>query len=128
MEDKLENMDISKYKKYWTEQFKISERARILRYHRAVKIAHKIAWFIYGKYNVDRVYLFGSILRQDRFRLDSDIDIAALGLPGELLLKVHGEISSIGLPFKIDFVRIEDCKDYLASRIIKGGKLIEKQE
>jgi len=46
MEDKLRDTDISKYKKYRTEQFKASEKARLLRYRKAAKAAHKAANFI----------------------------------------------------------------------------------
>jgi len=46
MEDKLRDTDISKYKKYRTEQFKASEKARLLRYRKAAKAANKAANFI----------------------------------------------------------------------------------
>ena len=60
------------------------------------------------KYQWDEVYLFGSIVLEGRFRQNSDIDIAVLGLKKFDYYKFIGEISDL-LNKRVDVVLLEEC-------------------
>ncbi|HUW64712.1 MAG TPA: nucleotidyltransferase domain-containing protein [Spirochaetia bacterium] len=122
METKFEQ-----YRKHWTNRFKEYELRKEERFVELSQISYKLAEFLYNEYNVDKVYLFGSLVNNNTFGLDSDIDLAVQGLPENLLYRVHGLLSSIALPYKVDLILIEECHDYIKDRITKGGKLIAKQ-
>ncbi|MGD9146966.1 MAG: nucleotidyltransferase domain-containing protein [Anaerolineae bacterium] len=62
--------------KSWAE-----ERRRLaLRHQRAWEIARQAADLLRYEYGVDRVALFGSLVRSERFHTRSDIDLAVCGL------------------------------------------------
>ena len=60
------------------------------------------------KYRWDRAYIFGSVIRANKFHAGSDIDIALSGLNKLELYAVIGEISAI-LDRDVDVVRLEEC-------------------
>ena len=60
------------------------------------------------KYQWNEVYLFGSITLEGRFRPDSDIDLALLGLKKHDFYEFIGEISDI-LNKRVDVVLLEEC-------------------
>ena len=60
------------------------------------------------KYQWDEAYLFGSLILEGRFRQNSDIDIAVLGLKKYDYYKFIGEISDL-LNRRVDVVLLEEC-------------------
>ena len=60
------------------------------------------------KYQWNEAYLFGSLILEGRFRPDSDIDIAVLGLKKHDYYEFIGEISDI-LNKRVDVVLLEEC-------------------
>lgn len=60
------------------------------------------------KYHWDKAYIFGSLVRPNRFHAGSDIDIALSGLNKFELYGFIGEISAI-LDRDVDVVRLEEC-------------------
>ena len=60
------------------------------------------------KYQWDEAYLFGSLTMEGRFRQNSDIDIAVLGLKKNDYYKFIGEISD-RLNKRVDVVLLEEC-------------------
>ena len=60
------------------------------------------------KYQWDEAYLFGSLILEGRFRQNSDIDIALLGLKKYDYYKFIGEISDL-LNKRVDVVLLEEC-------------------
>jgi len=60
------------------------------------------------KYRWDEAYLFGSIVLEGRFRRNSDIDIAVLGLKKFDYYEFIGEISDL-LNKRVDVVLLEEC-------------------
>lgn len=86
---------------------------------KALKIASKLA----VNYGARRVYLFGSLARED-CHPGSDIDLAAEGVPEELYLKAYGVAESIAGPFKVDLLFLEGAKESLKECVLKEGKLL----
>ena len=60
------------------------------------------------KYQWDEAYLFGSLILEGRFRPNSDVDIAVLGLKKYDYYKFIGEISDL-LNRRVDVVLLEEC-------------------
>lgn len=60
------------------------------------------------KYHWDEIYLFGSLAQKGKFRRNSDIDIAVLGLRGHEYYAFIGEISEL-LNKRVDVVLLEEC-------------------
>ena len=60
------------------------------------------------KYQWDEAYLFGSIVMEGRYRQNSDIDIALLGLKKYDYYEFIGEISDL-LNKRVDVVLLEEC-------------------
>lgn len=116
------------YRKHWAIRFREYELLRRQRFDELTTLANTLADFMYKEFKVDKVYLFGSLLNIDRFRLDSDIDLAVQGLPEKLLYNVHGLLSSKALPHKVDLLLIEECPTYIKDMIVKGGRLLAEQK
>ena len=60
------------------------------------------------KYRWKEAYLFGSIVKEGKYRQKSDIDIALLGLKKNDFYKFIGEISDL-LNRRVDVVLLEEC-------------------
>ena len=70
------------------------------------------------KYQWEEAYLFGSIVTEGRFRRNSDIDVAILGLKKYDYYEFTGEISDL-LNTRVDVVLLEEC--HLAPFIKEKG-------
>jgi len=87
----------------------------------AEKKAQRIAEVLLKKYDVSKVYLFGSLAWGD-FTRDSDIDLAVVGLPEELFLEVYGVAEDMATPLKVDLMLLETAEPSLKERVLREGK------
>ena len=78
----------------------------------------KTLLFLMEKYTWKEIYLFGSIVQEGKFRLNSDVDIAVRGLNKFDYYAFIGEVSQI-LNRRVDVIRLEEC--HFSSSIIKKG-------
>ena len=75
------------------------------------------------KFNLKRVYLFGSLVRKENFHKNSDIDLAVEGLKSEKYLQAWGELEeALNHPF--DLVQIEKATGTLKEIIKNEGVII----
>lgn len=92
--------------------------------HRAAK-AREVALLCAKKlvedFGVERVFLFGS-LAEERFRLNSDIDLIVVGLAPNLYFKASAKISRLAGEFEIDLIPFETYK--YKKEIFEKGKLL----
>ncbi len=70
------------------------------------------------KYTWKEIYLFGSLVQEGRFKPNSDVDIAVLGLNKFDYYTFIGEVSQI-LNRRVDVIRLEEC--HFSSSIVKKG-------
>ena len=70
------------------------------------------------KYTWKEIYLFGSLVQEGRFKPNSDVDIAVLGLNKFDYYTFIGEVSEI-LNRRVDVIRLEEC--HFSSSIVKKG-------
>jgi|GEM_PF-1158579 len=114
------------YREYWQNVFKREREEILKRKTVAMSIARTAAHELYSRFNVEKVYLFGSLVYGDHFGLTSDIDIAAKGLDPKDEIKAFLALEELGgKEFKIDLVCIEDCYEHIANTILKEGVLFE---
>ena len=86
--------------------------------------AEKAASTLKKEFNAEKVWLFGSLIQEDKFHERSDIDLAASGIPPEKFYKALGKITREIEDFKIDLVDMDDTRDSLRKRIKKEGEQI----
>lgn len=114
------------YKLAWHKRF---ERERQKRLHLKMQSQHaarKAAKFLAEHFRVRKVYVFGSVLREDDFFCErSDLDLAVEGLTTgryiEMLVSLENEVEC---PVMINVVQMETCKESLKTKILQEGKLL----
>ncbi len=91
------------------------------RRQRAEEVAKEAAQFLYIKYGVTQVVLFGSVLTSD-FHEASDIDLAVWGIPPEHYFSAVGWLQGLS-EFEIDLVEASNASEYLQLAISAGRVL-----
>lgn len=68
------------------------------------------------------VYLFGSVIDANRFRLDSDIDLAVRGVPGDRYYEAWRVAEAAAAVGRLDLIRLEDAADWLVAEVEAHGE------
>ncbi|MFW5988514.1 MAG: nucleotidyltransferase family protein [bacterium] len=87
------------------------------------KKARKAAKKLGQEFNIERVYLFGSLTNKNKFSLNSDIDLAVKGLDPVKFLEAWGVLEDY-LNYDFDLVQFEKANENLKNIIIKEGVII----
>lgn len=93
-----------------------------MRRKHAWETAQRAAAFLQESFSASRVFAFGSLARGYWFTRTSDIDLAAWGIKSEDYFLAVARLQDLSPEFKIDLVRMEDCKPALREAILKAGK------
>ena len=111
------------YKKAWEKRRrKTADRNR--RFSIQVREdARRIADHLGSRYGVKRVFLFGSILEEEKFNENSDLDMAVVGMKKADFYKALADISQM-TEFNIDLKPLEDCAESFRKRVKEEGELI----
>ena len=123
---KKEN-DISSYLKGHLKDIKIQKRETDELYEKLNKKVRLVAEKIGKKYELKRVYLFGSLINRDYFHLKSDIDLGVKGIDSKNYLKLWGEFEK-ELDHSFDLVNMNKCDERLKKHIKKEGEIIYDSE
>jgi predicted nucleotidyltransferase len=98
------------------------ERRRLaLRHERARAIAREAADLLRREYGVDRVTLFGSLVRSELFHARSDIDLVVWGLDEKQYYRAVARLLALDPAFEIDLLRGEEVPAPLLAGIEKEG-------
>ncbi|MEA1912855.1 MAG: nucleotidyltransferase domain-containing protein [candidate division WOR-3 bacterium] len=90
----------------------------------AEKIAEYSAKFLKEKYNVNRVYLIGSILSHN-FSEHSDIDLVVEGLREDSYFEALAELMMRYFKdIEIDLIPYEDCEEDFKKIIREKGRIL----
>lgn len=91
----------------------------------AISKAEEIAFFLKTKYEVEKVYLFGSLAWRKRFTSHSDIDLYVDSFPKD---KSYWEAvaasEEIAMPYPVTIVLAETAKPEMKQKILKEGILL----
>jgi len=91
------------------------------RYDLAWQKARQAAEILKKHYMAENVFVFGSLLHKETFDLDSDIDLAAAGIPDNRFYHAIGTLMQILAPFEVDLVDINDCRKSIKKTIESEG-------
>jgi len=109
------------YRAGWQRYREQRKRDLAKRYQQAMERARAAAEHLKEQYGC-RVFLFGSMLRKDRFMKHSDIDIAVLGLDSLInFWKLYSEVMDILAPFDFDLIELEKVDHEMRESILKEG-------
>lgn len=113
---------VEPYLAYWRQRQTL-ERSRCGRGAvRARADAACIAAMLRREFGATRVLLFGS-LAQNRFLLDSDIDLAVAGLPASTFFSALARANQLS-DFPVDLKPLESLNLHFKSRVLATGKEI----
>lgn len=90
-------------------------------YKLAWEEAKKAGTLLKKEFGASRVVVFGSVTNPSSFDCNSDIDLAAIGIPDEKFYAAVGAVTNLIREFKVDLVDLNDCRDYLKKEIEKVG-------
>ena len=97
--------DLAPYRE--TAQRRSAEReARVAqRRTRAEALSSSAATLLRDQYGANKVVLFGSLIRPDRFNETSDIDLAAEGIHPRLFFQAVGALNDLTAEFEFDLTK-----------------------
>ncbi|AEG13747.1 hypothetical protein Desku_0099 [Desulfofundulus kuznetsovii DSM 6115] len=111
------------YAKAWRKRQRDEERKRRKKLRQARETAGKLAEMLVQDYGAKEVWLFGSLIRSGSFHRNSDIDLAAAGLPAQEFFRIMARLNA-ATEFAVDLVDLDACPPWLAATIRKEGKLL----
>lgn len=85
--------------------------------------AEELACTLIREYGASEVWLFGSLVRRGRFHANSDIDLAAGGIPPSQYFRVLSRLNS-DIDFEVDLIDLDACASWLALLIRQEGILL----
>ncbi|NBD18825.1 MAG: hypothetical protein GVY04_22640 [Cyanobacteria bacterium] len=89
-----------------------------------MQIAQQAAKLLVNKYAVEKVVLFGSLLKSCPIRDHSDIDLAVWGLANQNYHSALNDVSNLTIDFSFDLVQLESASSSLKQVIQQQGKII----
>lgn len=89
----------------------------------AKKTAETVSQYIIKRFKPERLWLYGSILNEDRFSMISDIDIATEGIEWDIFFKMVSECEKL-TDLKLDIIDIESIPEIRKEKILRTGRLI----
>ena len=101
------------------------ERRRLaLRHERAWAVARQAADLLRWEYGVDRVTVFGSLVRSELFHPRSDIDLVVWGLDQKHYYRAVARLLALDAAFEIDLVMGEEIPPSLLAVVEREGRVL----
>ena len=97
------------------------EREMVVRRQLGWAQARAAAQILKEVFEVEAVYLFGSLLEPEAVHPESDIDLAVTGLDSRRYYEALGELLCRTKDFSVDLVRLEEAQPSLATHILQSG-------
>ncbi len=115
-----------KYVDYWRDR-----QAKEKQYHQALAAqawvdVQKIAKLLVSEFGATQVIVFGSLVKNDRFDAESDLDIAVAGIPPEDFFPAMSAANCITQQW-VDLKPIEALDPYFLQRVLETGKMIDAE-
>lgn len=85
------------------------------------RLARQGAGILKTEFHAQKVVVFGSLVKRQRFFERSDIDLAVWGIPEHLYLRALGKLLDLTTEFSIDLVRIEEARDPIRQAVEAEG-------
>jgi len=107
---------LASWRRRWEEERKADAAAA----ERAREIAERLTRILVDRFGVHRVVLVGSLARGE-FRADSDIDLAAEGIPERELFRAGADLEREAEGFHVDLVPIESATPAFLAHLEEEG-------
>lgn len=115
---------VTAYIAHWKTRTEKQDRSNPALRNRARTEARELAKVLAGVYGAQKVYLFGSLARDDAsFTATSDIDLGVEGLPDARFYQALGDLL-LRSSFLVDLKPMSDVSDSLRSCIMEEGILL----
>lgn len=98
----------------------LSATDRELRENRLENV-HQAAQQLKSQFGVEKVILFGSLVDATQFSLNSDVDLAVIGLRSEDYFEAWRLVEEKLLDCTVDLIQMEQATDSLRQSILKYG-------
>lgn len=120
--------EYSEYVEAWRKRLAQEESERRMRAERLREVAYACAHRLVQDFSARKVYLFGSLLREDVVHSRSDIDLAVEGLESARYFEALSAVWKLLPPgVELDLVPLEDARSGLAERVRAEGELLDAQ-
>jgi predicted nucleotidyltransferase len=121
--------DYQEYIRAWRKRWAKEEQDRLDRAEQLRRVARECARRLVQDYDAERVYLFGSLLSDDRVHDRSDIDLAVEGLDGDLYFRALADLWKL-LPegAELDLVPLEQAWPTMLERVKSEGMVLDVSE
>ena len=114
------------YLRAWRERWQRQRVADAEAAREARKIAERLAEQLRTDYGVRKVVLAGSLARGD-FRVGSDIDLAAEGIPGDRFFRAGAELERVAGGLRVDLVPLESANPAYLADLARDGIVLYDQ-
>jgi predicted nucleotidyltransferase len=121
----MKKAQLEKYKRSWQSR-REKERSHLKhRRKKAKELAQKCGRLLRDEYEVDSVYLVGSLVSPGRFHSRSDIDLLVKGLPDEeYFTALKGCWDQLQHGFELDLIPWEDAPKRLKQEANQKGEKV----
>lgn len=116
--------DFEPYVRAWRERWAEQRRSDAEAARGAREIAERLAKRLRDDYGARRVVLLGSLARGD-FRVGSDIDLAAEGIPDEKFFRAGADLESAAGGLHVDLVPIESASPAFLTELAREGIVLD---
>jgi len=114
------------YLRAWRERWQRQRVADAEAAREARKIAERLAEQLRTDYGVRKVVLAGSLARGD-FRVGSDIDLAAEGIPDDRFFRAGAELERVAGGLRVDLVPLESANPAYLADLARDGIVLYDQ-
>ena len=98
------------------------DQRRLGHHHQlAWSLARQAAGLLRERFGVNRIFVFGSLVREDLFHSQSDVDLAVWGLDERKYCRAVGELLALDPEIKVDVVMLENAPVSLRATIEQEG-------
>jgi uncharacterized protein len=118
----LSDIGFTSYKETIRRREEQAAKELTLRYNKAWEVVRIAESLLKDGFGATRVMVFGSLVHGYWFSPTSDIDLAAWGISDDDYFLVVARLQDISSEFKIDLVKMENCKPELSQVILYEGK------
>ena len=91
------------------------------RWEKAWKLLPKLTTLLRDRFGATQIKVFGSAIKADYFSLDSDIDLAAWGIPKSKYYEAFSAVMDCSEEFKVDLVNPNTCRPWILESIAEEG-------
>lgn len=110
----------------WTRRFREKQQKKENLRKEALEKAFLVARLLKDKYQVEKIYLFGSLAREGPFDHLSDIDLFIIGWTEEdKFWSMYAEAEEVARPFPISLVTEKGALPSLVETVYREGRVLE---